>query len=310
MVDSVPDGSAAYISSGATASVSSGAGSVSAAVFNSAADVLDGAYVLADGEYDGKRYVAVVYSDMPLVTVKGLRELAAHMKKNGAAAVRIGRGVLIDRNRVQARSPILVKSAEYASVTDAAAYVAVYKEMRRRINERLIKSGVILLDGDADIDDTVKIAGGVRITGHVLIEGASVIGGGTTVGPGAVIRNSVIGGGCRIGDFVEIKASVFGDGVRAAHLAYIGDAEVGADTNVGCGAVFCNYDGVSKHKTVVGSGCFIGANVNLIAPVRVEDGCFIAAGTTVTENLKAGAFCIGRARQTVKERGKQKKTDG
>jgi bifunctional N-acetylglucosamine-1-phosphate-uridyltransferase/glucosamine-1-phosphate-acetyltransferase GlmU-like protein len=273
----------------------------SSGVFRSSDELLESAYTLRDGIGGVARYVAVIYSDMPLATRKALTSVAAHMKKNGAAAVRIGRGVMIDRKRAFAGNPLMINSPEYLSVTDARAYVTAYAEIRRRINERLICGGVLLLDDRADIDDTVRIAPGVRITGHVLIEGNSIVGADTTVGPGAVVRNSVIGSGCRIGDFVEIKASVLGDGVKAAHLAYIGDAEVSAGTNVGCGAVFCNYDGVHKHKTTVGARCFIGANVNLIAPVTVEEGCFIAAGTTVTDNLEAGAFCIGRARQTVKE---------
>ena len=95
---------------------------------------------------------------------------------------------------------------------------------------------------------------------------------------------------------------------KSAHLAYIGDAEVGARTNIGCGTVFCNYDGKRKHRTEVGEGCFIGANVNLVAPVRVGDGAFVAAGTTVTEDVDAGAFVIGRQRQTAKPRKDTDKT--
>ena len=103
-----------------------------------------------------------------------------------------------------------------------------------------------------------------------------------------------------MGDFVEIKGSSLGDGVKSAHLAYIGDAVVGEGTNIGCGTVFCNYDGRKKHRTEVGSGCFIGANVNLVAPLAVGDGAFVAAGTTVTRDVEGGEFVIGRARQESK----------
>ncbi len=99
---------------------------------------------------------------------------------------------------------------------------------------------------------------------------------------------------------MEIKASKLSDGVKASHLSYVGDAEVGEGTNVGCGTVFCNYDGREKHKTTVGSRCFIGANTNLIAPVVVGDNAFIAAGTTVTRDVGDGSFTIGRVRQDTK----------
>ena len=121
-----------------------------------------------------------------------------------------------------------------------------------------------------------------------------------TVGPFARLRGATIGNNCRVGDFVEVKASTLREGVKASHLTYIGDADVGERTNVGCGSVFCNYDGVDKHKTTVGCNCFIGANTNLIAPVVVGDNAFIAAGTTVTRDIEDGSFTIGRVRQDTK----------
>lgn len=129
----------------------------------------------------------------------------------------------------------------------------------------------------------------------------SIIGDDTTVGPYAYVRNaSLIGNHCRVGDFVEIKNSFLSDNVKVAHLAYIGDAEVGENTNVGCGTVFCNYDGRKKHRTLVGKNVFIGANANLVAPLCIGDGAFIAAGSTVTRNVENGAFVIARSRQITK----------
>lgn len=124
------------------------------------------------------------------------------------------------------------------------------------------------------------------------------------VGPYAYLREGAyVGKNSRIGDFVEVKASSLGEGVKAAHLAYIGDAEVGSNVNIGCGAVFCNYDGRKKSKTVVGDDVFIGANCNLIAPLSIGRGAFIAAGTTVCGDVEEKAFCIGRARESVKRGG-------
>ena len=123
----------------------------------------------------------------------------------------------------------------------------------------------------------------------------------TTVGPDAHLRqNSVVGDGCRVGNFVELKNSVLGDGSKASHLAYIGDAVVGKNCNVGCGAVFVNFDGVSKHRTVVGDHVFIGSNCNLIAPLTLADGTYVACSTTVTKDTMPDDFVIGRSDASVK----------
>jgi bifunctional UDP-N-acetylglucosamine pyrophosphorylase/glucosamine-1-phosphate N-acetyltransferase len=163
--------------------------------------------------------------------------------------------------------------------------------------------------------EDADIAPKVSIMQSVITE--SDIGEGTNVGPFAYIRpGSHIGSGCRIGDFVEIKNSVVGDGTKISHLAYVGDSDLGSDVNLGCGVVFVNYDGKEKHRTKVGNGAFIGCNVNLIAPVNVEDNAYIAAGTTVTKNVPAGSLSVGRAQDKniegwVEKRGllKGKETD-
>lgn len=132
----------------------------------------------------------------------------------------------------------------------------------------------------------------------------SRVGENSKVGPYSYIRGgAVVGKNCRIGDFVEIKNSAVGDGTKAAHHAYIGDAKVGSNANIGCGVIFCNYDGREKFKTVVGDNCFIGSNCNIVAPVTIGDGAYVAAGTTVTTDLGACDFCIGRNRETIKPRG-------
>lgn len=129
----------------------------------------------------------------------------------------------------------------------------------------------------------------------------STVGDNCMVGPNAHLRDgATIGNNCRVGNFVEIKNSTLGDGVKASHLAYIGDATVGGNTNVGCGVIFVNYDGKTKHRTVVGNNCFIGCNSNLVAPLTMGNDCFVACGTTVTEDVPDGAFLIGRSYLTVK----------
>lgn len=133
------------------------------------------------------------------------------------------------------------------------------------------------------------------------------IGDNTTVGPFACLRKGAnIGACCRVGDFVEIKNSNIGDGVKMAHLAYVGDSDVGENTNVGCGSVFANYNGISKHRCKVGSNVFIGANTNLVAPVTVHNGAFIAAGSTITQDIPEGNMCIARSRQVFKPNWERK----
>lgn len=122
-----------------------------------------------------------------------------------------------------------------------------------------------------------------------------------TIGPFAHLRpNSNINSGCKIGNFVEIKSSELGEGCKASHLAYIGDASIGKNCNIGCGAIFVNYNGRTKSKTTIGNNCFVGSNCNLIAPLEINDSTYICAGTTVTKSSNAGDFIIGRTKETVK----------
>lgn len=135
----------------------------------------------------------------------------------------------------------------------------------------------------------------------------STVGSNTIVGPYAHLRNNaVIGDNCRLGNFVEVKQSSLSDGVKASHLSYVGDATVGENCNIGCGVIFVNYDGKVKHKTSVGSDCFIGCNSNLIAPITIGDNCFVACDTTLTKDVPQDSFVIGRSRMTVKLNGAKK----
>ena len=167
------------------------------------------------------------------------------------------------------------------------------------LGESEVGAGAMLYPNNILEDSSV--GGGCRVTASVLREAS--VGENTTVGPFAHLRpGAQVGKNCRVGNFVEIKNSKIGDGTKIGHLTYVGDAEVGKNCNIGCGVVFCNYDGKTKHRTVVGDHCFIGSNVNLVAPVTLGDGCYIAAGTTVTQDVPAGAFVIGRVRSSSKER--------
>ena len=143
----------------------------------------------------------------------------------------------------------------------------------------------------------VKIADGVEIRAFCDIEDVR-IGEGATIGPFARIRGGAeIGADAHLGNFVEVKKSKLGRGVKAGHLAYLGDAEIGAATNIGAGTITCNYDGVNKSKTTIGARAFIGSNSSLVAPVTIGDGAYIASGSVITKDVEADALGLGRARQ-------------
>ena len=105
----------------------------------------------------------------------------------------------------------------------------------------------------------------------------------------------------KVGNFVETKKAVFGEGAKASHLSYIGDAEVGADVNIGAGTITCNYDGVNKHKTIIEDGAFIGSDTQLVAPVRVGKGAYVGAGSTITKDVPAEALALSRTPQRIIE---------
>jgi len=162
----------------------------------------------------------------------------------------------------------------------------------------LIKKGAIIGPNSEVVDSIIHERAEIRHS--IVLE--SEVGHDTTVGPFAHLRgHAVIGAHNRIGNFVEVKKSTTGEGTKAAHLIYLGDATIGSNVNFGCGSVTVNYDGVKKHQTVIGDDVFVGCNVNLIAPIKVEDNVFIAAGSTVTEDIPKGAFAIARNKQINKE---------
>jgi len=135
---------------------------------------------------------------------------------------------------------------------------------------------------------------------------------GATLGPYSHLRPaSHIGEEAHVGNFTETKNIRLGKKSKANHLSYLGDAEIGAGVNIGAGAITCNYDGVLKHKTVIGDGVFVGSDSTLVAPLTIGDGAYIAAGSSITEDVPAGALALGRSHQTTKpgwvERKKQAK---
>ena len=143
----------------------------------------------------------------------------------------------------------------------------------------------------------VSMESGVVVHPYSVIEGAS-IGESTEIGPFARIRPSTeIGRDSRVGNFVELKNARLGSGVKAGHLAYVGDATAGAGSNIGAGAVTCNYDGKRKHQTRIGKRVFVGTNATLVAPLSIDDDAFVAAGSTITKPVRASELAVARSRQ-------------
>ncbi len=134
------------------------------------------------------------------------------------------------------------------------------------------------------------------------ISSDSIVGNSNDIGPFSNIRmESILGDNLRIGNFVEIKKSYIEDDVKAAHLAYLGDSEVGKNVNIGCGVITVNYDGVNKHKTTIMENAFIGCNTNLLAPITIERNAIVAAGSTITDNVPEDSLALARSRQVIKE---------
>ena len=162
---------------------------------------------------------------------------------------------------------------------------------------------------DVTIEPFVVIGPGVSIADGAVIHSFShivqaAIGRNASVGPYARLRpGTSLGDGVRIGNFVETKAATLEDGVKVNHLSYIGDALVGAQSNIGAGTITCNYDGFSKHRTEIGRGAFVGTNSSLVAPVKIGNGAYIGSGSVITRNVPDDAMAIERNQQTNREGG-------
>jgi bifunctional UDP-N-acetylglucosamine pyrophosphorylase / glucosamine-1-phosphate N-acetyltransferase len=223
------------------------------------------------------------------------------------------------RQRGLACRAIEVPAEEMAGANDRVELAAVEALMQRRLRHRLMTSGVGMIapetvflaadtaiGADSVIGPYVVFGPGVtvgretEILGFCHIAGA-VIGDRARIGPFARLRPGAdLADQVHVGNFVEVKNSRLDIGVKANHLAYLGDAAIGDGTNIGAGTITCNYDGVDKHRTEIGSGVFIGTNSSLVAPVTIADGAIVAAGSVITEDVPANALALGRARQVTK----------
>lgn len=227
----------------------------------------------------------------------------------------------------------VANAAEIQGINSRAELASVGANLRQRRNLELMASGVTIEDPattyiDADVqvgaDSVIRpgvtlergtvvgcgvtIHSGVRISASTIADEATVldhslitdssVGPGASIGPFAHLRGDAkVGAKGKIGNFVELKKAVLGDGTKASHLAYLGDAVIGAGVNIGAGSITCNYDGVRKQVTTIEDGAFIGSDTQLVAPVRIGAGAYVGTGTTVREDVPAGALAVSAGRQ-------------
>lgn len=194
--------------------------------------------------------------------------------------------------------------------------------MQARLRKQALEAGVTLI-----APDTVYLAADTKFGKDVTIEPFVVIGPGVSIDDGAVIHSfshiveakigkkvsvgpyarlrpgTSLGDGARIGNFVETKAAVLEAGVKVNHLSYVGDAHVGANSNLGAGTITCNYDGFLKHKTEIGEGAFVGTNTSLVAPVTIGKGAYIGSGSVITKDVPDDALAVERSQQMIREGG-------
>jgi bifunctional UDP-N-acetylglucosamine pyrophosphorylase/glucosamine-1-phosphate N-acetyltransferase len=211
---------------------------------------------------------------------------------------------------------VVADEAEMMGVNSRVELAEAEAAFQQRRRHAAMVSGVTLIDpasvyfshdtelgADVVVEPGVFFGPGVRVeTGATVkawshLEGAHV-GRDSSVGPFVRLRPGArLGVKVKIGNFVEVKNATFGDGAQASHLTYVGDAEVGARANLGCGTITCNYDGFDKWKTVIGADAFIGSDTALVAPVRIGAGAYTGTGSVITRDVADGALAVGRARQ-------------
>jgi len=232
---------------------------------------------------------------------------------------------------------------EILGINDRLQLATANDILQRRIKEKWLLAGVTLIDPTSiTIDETVELQPDVIIEPQTHLRGKTIIQAGSRIGPGSLIENSElgenvtvlysvvtdsiiqsqtrigpyahlrghakVGANCRIGNFVELKNTQLGDRTNVSHLSYLGDTTAGSQVNVGAGTITANYDGVKKHRTIIGDRTKTGSNSVLVAPITVGNDVYIAAGSTVTEDVPDDSLVIARSRQVVKP-GWKMKTD-
>ena len=273
----------------------------------------------ADASPD-ERCIGLVNGGIMVIEARHLRELLDALDRDNAK----GEFYLTDIVQIARRTGLVCRTVEVSAeeligINTRAELAEAEALMQRRLRRAAMDSGVTLvapetvflsadtqLGCDVVVEPNVTFGLGVTvekgawIRSFSYLEGA-VVGAGAIVGPFARLRpGAVLEEEVHVGNFVEVKAARLGTGTKANHLSYIGDAEVGARTNIGAGTITCNYDGFNKHRTTIGEGVFIGSNSALVAPLTIGDGGYVAAGSVVTRDVAPDALSIARGQQVDK----------
>ncbi len=243
-------------------------------------------------------------------------------------------------------APLLVEDeTELLGINTRVELAVADRILRARKTEELMLSGVTIEQPESvTVDFSVEVAADSVIESNVQLRGRTRIGAGCRIGAGSVLRNcrvaddvtihpyvvaegstiarkatlgpfarlrmdDEVGEGARIGNFVELKKTKLGAGSKAQHLAYLGDASIGRDANIGAGTITCNYDGQVKHRTLVADGAFVGSNSTLVAPVEIGANSYVGAGSVITEKVQEDSLALGRARQVSKEGWARRRRD-
>jgi bifunctional UDP-N-acetylglucosamine pyrophosphorylase/glucosamine-1-phosphate N-acetyltransferase len=224
--------------------------------------------------------------------------------------------IAIGRDKGLSATVVACDEAETLGVNARAELVSAEADFQARARRDTLEDGVILtapdtvffahdtvIGRDAIVEQNVVFANGVTVESNARIRAFSHLEGchvsqGATVGPYARLRpGAELQEDVHIGNFVEVKKSIIATGAKVNHLTYIGDADIGARANIGAGTITCNYDGVFKHRTVIGEDAFIGSNTMLVAPVKIGDNAMTGSGSVVTKDVPDGALGVGRTRQ-------------
>ncbi|WP_445116905.1 bifunctional UDP-N-acetylglucosamine diphosphorylase/glucosamine-1-phosphate N-acetyltransferase GlmU [Acinetobacter sp. WZC-1] len=288
---------------------------------------------------DGQRQIKEINTGIYCVSNARLHQWLPQLSNNNAQGeyylTDIVAMALADGLEIASIQPELAFEVE--GVNDRTQLAALEREFQAWQAVKLMQQGVHLIDPTRfDLRGKLTVGQDVRIDINVIIEGNCELGDRVEIGAGCIIRNTRIAAGTRvqpysifedavvgadvqigpfarlrpgarladqvhIGNFVEVKNTQIGHGSKANHLAYLGDAEIGAGANIGAGTITCNYDGVNKHKTVIGDDAFIGTNNSLVAPVSIGTGATTGAGSTITRDVADHSLAVERAKQISKE---------
>ncbi len=284
-----------------------------------------------------ERSIIEVNSGVYILHTKHIKEVLSSINNNNKS----GEFYLTDlfQNKYEVKAVKFPSENPFLGINTMEQLAEVTSMLKERKLKQLMIDGVEFFNPQSvHIDHDVRIGKGSVIYPNVTLLGKTFVGDKVIIESGVFIRNSLIHDNCeilansyldeclvhekatigpmarlrpgtdvgpesKIGNFVEVKKSKLARGVKVSHLSYVGDAEIGENTNIGCGFITCNYDGVNKHKTKIGSNTFIGSDCQMIAPIEIGNDAFVAAGSTITKNVPDHSFGIARSPQVTKEGG-------